>query len=600
MPSPPAPNLPLPSPIQVPPPTKPAPYQPFPQLAPLPFDEANDGYGLAQKLTRERGLQARILWIDATANLDRVNAPDKIREIVKRAKESGFNTLVFEVKPIVGFTMYPSKFAPRLTEWVKPGSAKYLPASFDPLAAFVSECKGQQMGLIVNFNAFAEGHRDFQKGPGYDHPDWQTTLYEPQLKVRRDALGVPAWNLTDRPNLAPRSPDDISVYNDLTKIKGAPETVIALVDRSDTVLAQTTLGALPTLGVELPAGGAALVAYTQASQNFLRLHAQPGLRLTMDSTPVYVPISQRPERQVPLMTNPHNPVVRKRLLDMLTEVVTGYAVDGVIFDDRLRYASLNADFSDATRREFEQYVGKPVKWPDDVFRYEVNFPSLERAEVPGPLYDSWLTFRALNTRNFLADVVRTVKTARPGTLVSTYVGSWYPDYPDIGANWAATDTNAGFRFLNPSYKQTGWADLVDFVTTGCYYDIATIQEAAGQNVGIGETVEAAGQFSNRLVNDSTWVYAGLQLDKFKNRPDALRRCLQAAAASTQGIMVFDLSHDIDALWPVFAQVFAKPAQAPHFTPGALADLRAQKEKQRTSGTVPPPTIIYKGASGTGF
>ncbi|MCV6900852.1 hypothetical protein OE165_27860, partial [Escherichia coli] len=83
------------------------------------------------------------------------------------------------------------------------------------------------------------------------------------------------------------------------------------------------------------------------------------------------------------------------------------------------------------------------------------------------------------------------------------------------------------------YKQTGWAGLADFVTTGCYYDLATIQEAAAQNVGIGETVEAAGQLSNRLVNDSTWVYAGLQLDKFKGRPDALRRSLQAAAATTQ-------------------------------------------------------------------
>ena len=41
--------------------------------------------------------------------------------------------------------------------------------------------------------------------------------------------------------------------------------------------------------------------------------------------------------------------VRQRVLDMLTELVRGYAVDGVIFDDRLRYAGINADFSEETR-----------------------------------------------------------------------------------------------------------------------------------------------------------------------------------------------------------------------------------------------------------
>ena len=45
------------------------------------------------------------------------------------------------------------------------------------------------------------------------------------------------------------------------------------------------------------------------------------------------------------MTNPHSPEVRQRFLNMLTEVAQTYAVDGFIFDDRLRYASLNADFS---------------------------------------------------------------------------------------------------------------------------------------------------------------------------------------------------------------------------------------------------------------
>jgi hypothetical protein len=320
----------------------------------------------------------------------------------------------------------------------------------------------------------------------------------------------------------------------------------------------------------------------------------------MDNIATYVPAAQRPDRQVPLMTNPHSPEVRQRLLNILTEIATNYEIDGFSFDDRLRYASLNADFSETTRKSFETYLGKPLRWPDDVFRYQVDFPTMNRYEVPGPYYDAWLTFRAVTIRNFLAEAVRTVKTLRPTLTVGTYVGSWYPDYPDIGANWGADDLLAGFRFLNDSYRRTGWAGIVDFIMTGCYYDIATLQEAAEKGVSIGESVEAAGQFSNRAVNDQTFVYAGLQLDKFKNKPEELKRCLQAAAATTQGIMVFDLSHDIDALWPIFAEAFQKPAVAPHNVPGLLSELRSLRAAERAAGVPAPPVILYRGASGTGF
>ena len=595
-----APALPLPIQVAPPPPFKAA-YLPFPTLPALPLDEANNGIGIAQKWTRERGLQGRLLWIDATANLDRINAAEKIQALVAKIKSVGFNTIVFEIKPIIGYTLYPSRYSPKMTEWVRPWGTQTLPADFDPLREMVNQTRLQGMSLIVSMNVFAEGHREFKKGPGYDNPAWQTILYEPGLHIRRDVIGTPAYPVTDRANLAPRDPDDLAMYTDLSRIgKLDAAAFVALIDTNGLVVAQLTGASLAALSPRIPTGGAALVANSAAASNFLRLNALPGYKMTLDNTPYYLPISQRPERQVPLMTSPHNPDVRRRFLNMLTEVMQNYAVDGVIFDDRLRYASLNADFSEPAKRDFEAYVGKTLKWPDDVFRYNVDFPTLERAEVPGPYYDAWLVFRALTLRNFLAECVRTVKTVRPTALVSTYVGSWYPDYPEVGANWAADDLTAGFRFLNDSYRRTGWAGLTDFVTTGCYYQNASIFEAAGQGDSIGETVEAAGQFSNRAVNDQTFVYAGLQLDKFKGKPEMLRKCLQAAAATTQGVMIFDLSHDIDTFWPIFAEAFAKPALAPHQVPNLIAELRNEREKQKALGVSPPPVILYRGVSGTGF
>jgi uncharacterized lipoprotein YddW (UPF0748 family) len=592
----------LPTPIDVPPPVAKAPYLPFPTLPPVPLDENNAGVGIGQQLSRSRGAQGRMLWIDATANIDRYNTADKIRTLCAKIKSVGFNTIVLDVKPIIGYTLYPSRYAPKLTTWVKPGVTRNLPANFDPLREMVTQAHAQGLTFIANFNAFSEGHRDFLKGPGYDHPEWQTVYYEVQTRVRRDFMGGASHPVMDRPNLAPRTPDDLALYTDLSKVRANGDTLISLLDANGFVAAQMTAQALATVQPTLPKGGAALVGFTGNAINFLRTNALPGYRMVLDTAPIYIPISQRPERQVPLMTNPNSPEVRQRILDMLGEVATNYPIDGVIFDDRLRYAALNADFSETTRRQFEQYLGagKPLTWPDDVLRYEVAWPSLERKAVPGPYYDAWLVFRALTLRNWFADAVRTVKTIRPQASVSTYVGSWYPDYPDLGANWAADDLQAGFRFLNESYKKTGWAGLTDFVVTGCYYPTATIFEAAQKGIDIGQTVEAAGQFSNRAVNDQTWVYAGIALDQFKNKPDALKRVLQAAAGTTQGIMCFDLSHDIDPLWPIFADAFRTPAQSPHQVPGLTAELRTQHAAQKASGVSLPPVILYRGTSGTGF
>lgn len=589
-------------PLVLPAPAPAAGVLPFPHLPPLVLDSVRNDFGAAQKITRERGLQGRVLWIDATANLDRVNTAEKIAALVSRIRSAGFNTIVFDVKPIVGETLYLSKHATQMTEWVKPGRAATLPAGFDPLKEMAARAREAGLSCFVSLNAFSEGHRDYPgRGLAFVHPEWQTVLYEPELRVRANGEEESAYLVSDRVDQPPRQADDLAVYTDPAKLpKLPPGSAVAALDPGGRVAALVDGPAEAGMGIAPPTGGALLVGLTPAAGQYLREKALPGQTLELLSRPVYVPAGQRLDRQVPVMTNPHLPAVRQRLLAMVAEIVSGYPVDGVVFDDRLRYAALNADFSEPARAAFEAWVGRRVTWPDDVFRWEVSFPTLAKREVPGPLFDAWATFRALTLRNFLAEVVKTVRGIRADAQVGTYVGSWYPDYPDLGANWAADDLAIGYRFHDDAFRRTGWAGLVDFVVTGCYHTTASIREAAEGGTGIGATVEAAGQLSNRAVNDQTLVYAGLSLDRFKGNPDGLRRALQAAAATTQGIMCFDLSHDIDPLWEVFADAFKTPAAPPHRAPGLMAAIRAEKEKRRASGVPDPPVILYRGVSGTGF
>ena len=474
----PAPVAPVPPPaavLAVPPPTAPPAYVPFKGIAAPILDETHNGIGIAQQTARARNVQGRVLWIDGTANLDRVNTAEKITALVAQIKTAGFNTIVFDVKPIVGQTLYPSQFAPKITAW----KGRTLPLDFDPLAAMVAQAHANNLQLIANLNVFSEGHRDFHVGPGYAHPEWQTVLYEPSLQVVAMTPARPAFALSDRANLPPRAPEQLAVYTDLSKLgRPLPGTLVSVLDADRHVVALMDGGALGALSPTLPPGGGALVG-TGTAAAFLKQNAGVGSQLSVVTTAAFVPISERPEQQVPLMTNPNSPDVQNRMLSIVGEVVRNYAVDGVIFDDRLRYAGLNADFSPLTHAQFEKYLGRPVQWPNDVFRYNIAFPSLTRMIIPGPDYDAWLLFRALTVRNWLASAVSTVKSIRPTATVAVYAGSWYPDYPPLGANWAANDFSAGFRFLTPAYQQTGFANLLDWLTTGCYYPAGEHRRGGG-------------------------------------------------------------------------------------------------------------------------
>jgi len=583
-------------PLVVPPPVPAVPYQPLKSLPPTALDDADDAVGLAQQITRTRGLQARIIWIDGTANLNRVNTAEKITALTAQIKKAGFNTIVFDVKPIVGYTLYPSKYAPKLTTWL---GGKTLPVSFDPLAAMVTAAHANGLQIVTSMNVFSEGHRDVKYGPGYDHPEWQTTLCEPSLSLMSSTPGAVPFALSDRPNLPPRLPGQIALFTNADGLKSQPGMLAAVLDANLRVVALADGAALPALSLSVPPGGSILTGAGPAG-DWLRSYAPIGAQLSLLTNSQFVPISARPEQQVPLMVNPNDPVVQTRILTMIAEVVRGYGVDGVIFDDRMRYAGANADFSPVTHAQFETFLGHPVRWPDDILTYNVAYPSLTKRLIPGPDYEAWNVFRTLTIRNWLASAVATVKAIRPTATVSVYAGSWYPDYPSLGSNWAADDFSAGLRFLTPSYQKTGFAGLTDWMTTGCYYTPGTIAEAQSEGRSAGESVEAAGQFSNRAVNDQTFVYAGIALSNYNGRPDELLKALQGATASTQGVMVFDLSHNIDQFWTTFQTAFATPAASPQSVPGLLDDLRRQHAARKTAGTPDPPVILYNGTSGTGL
>ena len=600
---------------------------PLPTVPGVMIDRLTTGYGLAQERAKASGVQGRTLWIDATANLDRYNSEEKIVALVKKIGDVGFNTVVFDIKPISGQVVYNSRIAPKLVEW----KGKTMDAAFDPLPLMIREAHKNRLQLFVSLNAFSEGHRLFNVGPGYSRPTQQTVLYEGRPILRAgdaqtdlvsgiDRLpAVPAPNSTAIPApvpsavgvvtslaaLAPRGGFYAVVRKDGTVLEAnevpAPLPPIPTPPVTNGTLVPPPLPAKPAVRTPItpvPRGGA-IVAGVGDGAAWLAANARLSTRLQFDTAAEFVPIRDRPEQQYPLMMNPFHPAVQQYALDILREVARNYDIDGLLYDDRLRFGGQNADFSELTRAKFEDRVGRKLNWPDDVFKWTLS-PQMTRGMQPGPYYDQWMAFRADATKDFVQKARYALKAIRPTCLFGCYAGSWYGEYPANGHNYASPDAESGgFWFASPAYQKAGTAPLLDIIMAGCYYPIATIYEAFSRGTGIGSTVEASGTLVNRLVRDDAWTYGSIALSDFKDDPLGLTNALQAALASTQGVMVFDLSHDIEPMWDTFAQAFAQRKEAPTAHMELLAEVKKRRAALDRLGKKDPPIVIAAGTSGTG-
>ncbi|MBS1701025.1 MAG: family 10 glycosylhydrolase [Armatimonadetes bacterium] len=552
------------------------PGNPLPGLPPIVLDTQLSYQGPAKQVCSRYGLQARIMWIDATANIQRYNTVEKIQSLVARIKTAGFNTIVFDVKPLSSEMVYPSAFAPKLTEW-----KGNILGDFDPLGPMCAEARKNGLSIYVSMNAFCDGHRLVNRGPGFNRPDEQSVLYEskPIVNVNGHPFDYSATLDGKKITLFSAKPNDPSVY-------AIP------CDRNGNMLADD---------VPLPKGGFYIAAPGFGGVNLAMLRTPNG-KVSLESKDSFVRIGESTQdKQYPLMTSPTNPSVKRRLFDIAEEVVKNYDIDGIVYDDRLRYAGLSADFTPLAESLFQQHIGKRITWPDDVYKYTYSYTTqLNRGIKPGPYYDAWLNWRASILHDFVVDVRHHIRAIKPNMQLGVYAGSWYGDYQQYGNNWASPAMEAGFWFLTPEYQKTGFSPDIDFLITGCYYPTATGYDALVQGKGVGFTVESAGTLSYRAAHDQTFVYAGLSLSDFKDNPEGLGKALQAAVASSNGVMCFDLSHDIDPLWPVFEKAFAEPKISPNRTPGYLDEARRLRLGMDRKGIKEPPIIIAGGASGVGF
>jgi len=536
---------------------------------------------LSRPLTQHAGLEGRLIWVDGYANLDWLSSRAGIASVVEKMRQAHLNTVVFGAKMFGGQALYPSAIAPPLTEWkghqVSPGH--------DMLDTLITEAHARGLKVHAAVDVFADGHRLVGVGPAYEHPEWQTVVYTVRRElVTADGQRLPIYAVNTAVSgevvtaytpgygwRKPRgdSPDETRVL----AVLAGPAEEMRIISVTDCDLMRDGQP------VEAPSDGLLLYGRGQMGDWMLR-NLRVGERVRFTTVDKFVPIGSDEQEGSAIFLNPVHPEVRARALRILQEIVRNYDVDGISLD-RMRFSGFNADFSDYTRARFEDAIGRKVeRWPDDIFKID---PIPGRPIVRGPLYGQWIEWRAAQITSFVKEAVAAVRAIKPEIRIGAYVGSWYHEYWREGVNWASNDYFGGYDWMTATYGQTGYAQEVDYITTGCYYPRSTAEAALLEDAPPERTVEMAAQLSSQVVNDAAFVYAGLYLIYYKQNPEALKEAIAAARQHSQGVMLFDTVYvNQYDYWNVIGDVFAAPSTAPHDVPGLLDSVRQVRKTVRAA------------------
>lgn len=254
--------------------------------------------------------------------------------------------------------------------------------------------------------------------------------------------------------------------------------------------------------------------------------------------------------------NPANPDAQSYVLSIIEDLAK-YDLDGIILD-RCRYDdySLQSDFSDESRKQFEKYIGKSVtNWPTDIMDAgQASFNGWSTTAIQ----KQWLEFRAKVIHDFVEKAEKTVHGVNPDIRFGAYVGGWYSSYYYSGVNWAHPDYDPkadGYYWAGSNYRNYGYADHCDFMFIGAYAGVDSIYGSGewymeGFCKQAGELLKNVPYSGGPDIGNSSGFENGGQGDKMG---DIVNVCINN---STEGMFFFDLCHiKMYDYWPDIKTAF---------------------------------------------
>ncbi len=257
--------------------------------------------------------------------------------------------------------------------------------------------------------------------------------------------------------------------------------------------------------------------------------------------------------------NPAQPAVQTRALNIIKEIATKYAFDGLILD-YCRYTDIDADFSDFSKTEFIRYLeekfqdntAKNMKFPTDIVATWRTSSGQTLPATTGKYYNKWLMYRCSVIQQFFIKARETVKAARPGMKFGTYVGAWYTTYYQVGVNWASkeydpfNDQEVRFDWAYPKYGETGYAEQLDLLMTGNYFTQIRLADnpATAHLKYHWWSVEGSLNGGMYITKNKMPLYGSIDMGNvdWKDSGEITKAIKYILGKASGGVMLFDVVH----------------------------------------------------------
>ncbi|KOH44617.1 S-layer protein [Sunxiuqinia dokdonensis] len=242
--------------------------------------------------------------------------------------------------------------------------------------------------------------------------------------------------------------------------------------------------------------------------------------------------------------NPANEEVQDYLCDMLEDLAAYQDLDGIILD-RGRFDGFDSDFSDYTKKNFEDFLGYSLQdFPADVMEY-----SMTNGGLPSSLptyFKQWLEFRVKVIHDFMEKAQIRVKSVNPDIEFGVYVGGWYSSYYGVGVNWASPNYNTASdypKWATANYKNYGYADHMDIILIGAYAAPTRVYGTSEWTIQ-GFCSRAADKIKDEAiviggpdVGNGDWATSSSEVTN-----QAIIQSVDAAMNSCDGYFLFDMIH----------------------------------------------------------
>ncbi len=242
--------------------------------------------------------------------------------------------------------------------------------------------------------------------------------------------------------------------------------------------------------------------------------------------------------------NPVNTEVQNYIFSLLEDLSAYKDLDG-IFLDRGRFDDLDSDFSQYSRKKFEEYLGYSLS----NFPADVMIAGTKAGTLPSPMpvyFKQWLEFRVKIIHDFMEKARTRIKTKNSKIQFGVYVGGWYSTYYGVGVNWASPKYNTSSVYpawATAKYQTYGYADLMDVILIGAYAPPSrvygtnewTVQGFCSQAVNKikGDALVVGGPD----VGNGEWATSS---DAVVNQ--AITQSVDAAINACDGYFLFDMIH----------------------------------------------------------